>query len=188
MSEPTSVRETMAPVLGLRFRVDFVETPLGQKAAPQGDKPASPTSICQGTFSECSGLEAVMEPRAINEGGRNYGSAQRAGRVTFGTVVLKRGLTNNEDLWKWWKLVTDGKYAYRTTATITLLVPDTSSDSRAGGSTHQTNALKDDRKWRLINCLPTKIRAPDFNASSTQVAIEELQLVHEGLELGKAGA
>src|SRR5262245_38921122 len=81
--------------------------------------------ICRGAFSEVSGLEATMEPKAIKEGGRNYGVNQRAGPVTFATVVLKRGIatvapdrkTTVRDAWCWWSLFTgadgrrDGQYA-----------------------------------------------------------------------------
>ncbi len=44
-------------------------------------------------FAEVTGLEATMEPRAIREGGRNWGQHQRAGQVSFATVVFKRGIT-----------------------------------------------------------------------------------------------
>jgi len=37
--------------------------------------------------------------------------------------------------------------------------------------------------WKLTGVLPTKFKGPDLNATASQVAIEELQLVHEGLEL-----
>ena len=37
--------------------------------------------------------------------------------------------------------------------------------------------------WKLVGVLPTKFKGPDLSATSNQVAIEELHLVHEGLEL-----
>ena len=57
-------------------------------------------------------------------GGSNYGAAQRAGQVTFGTVVLKRGLTGNRDLWNAFASVTErGRSATRFDITITVLGP-----------------------------------------------------------------
>ena len=62
-----------------------------------------------------------MEPRMIREGGRNYGAAQRAGPVSFGTVVLKRGMTRGDDLWQTFHTIASGAYAVRLGVTITLL-------------------------------------------------------------------
>ena len=45
-----------------------------------------------GAFSDVSGLEATMEHKVVNQGGDNYGARMLAGRVTFSTVTLKRGI------------------------------------------------------------------------------------------------
>ena len=163
----------MSPVPAFRFQVDFREHRL-----TRGESPGGLVRLCSGSFSECTGLEATMEPKVIKEGGRNYGAAQRVGTVTFGSVVLRRGLTSNEDLWRWFKLVTRGGYAYRLTADITVLGPARGGESDAGAVAQWV--------WRLHHCLPTKFKAPDLNAKGDQVAVEELQLAHEGLELLQA--
>ncbi len=161
--------ESMAPIRAFRFQVDFREHTLDRGAkASEGA-----VRLCSGSFSECTGLEATMEPKVINEGGRNYGAAQRVGRVSFGTVVLKRGVTSNRDLWRWFELVSQGGYAYRLTADITIHGPDVGS----GGAPPVL------WRWRLRHCLATKFRAPELDAKSDQVAIEELHLAHEGMEL-----
>ena len=41
-------------------------------------------------------------------------------------------------------------------------------------------------RWRITNALPTRFKGPDLSSTADQVAIEELQLVHEGLELERA--
>lgn len=125
--------------------------------------------LCGGAFSECSGIEATMEPKAIKVGGRNYGEVQRAGRVSFATVVLKRGVCKNRDLWNWFQLVNGGSYAYRLNAEITLL--------DFGEGKGNTEVMK----WEMANALPTKFKAADFNSTANQVGIEELHFVHEGL-------
>src|SRR4051794_9993150 len=90
-----------------RFQVDFTEVNDTKKENPG-------LRICEGAFSECTGLEATMEPMVIREGGQNFGAAQRTGRVTFGTVILKRGMTTTRHLWNWFNLVTNQEgYAYR---------------------------------------------------------------------------
>ena len=123
--------------------------------------------VCSGAFAECSGLEATMEPKVIKAGGANYGPVQRPGPVTFATVVLKRGMTSNRDLFKWFQLVNGGSYAYRLSAEIEMRDTD--------GTTVVT--------WGLDRCLPVKFKAADLNASSKDVSIEELHLAHEGLRL-----
>lgn len=150
------------PLHAFRFQVDFATDPL-----KGGD--TSPVPLCSGSFSDCTGLEATMEPKVIKEGGHNYGVAQRSGPVTFATVVLKRGMTKARDLYKWFEMVGNGGYAYRLAATITLF--DTSG--------------KGVLAWKLEKALPVKFKAADLNAKATEVAIEELHLAHEGLSLLK---
>lgn len=147
------------PLHVFRFQVEFKEAKLN---ANEG----ADLSLCGGRFSECTGLEATMEPKVIKEGGRNYGAAQRVGPVTFGTVILKRGITENRNLWQWYEMGTlKGAYTYRLTVTVTMF-------------DHVGKAIL---SWRLINALPTKFKAADLNAKGTEVGIEELHLAHEGL-------
>src|SRR3954454_19802352 len=102
------------PYQTFRFHIEFHEDRLG------GTGGNADVALCRGAFAECSGLEATMEPKVIKEGGRNYGAAQRAGPVTFATVVLKRGMTHSRDLWRWYELAAGlARYSYRLTATIT---------------------------------------------------------------------
>jgi phage tail-like protein len=149
------------PLSVFRFQVDFTEARLsGTNQTIE--------NLCSGAFSDCTGLEATMEPKVIKEGGRNYGAIQRPGPVTFSTVILKRGITASRDLWRWFELVnSNAAYAYRLNVVITL---------RNGNDEAQL-------KWQLDQALPIKFKAADFNAKSTDVGIEELHLAHEGLHL-----
>ena len=160
----TAPRIVDYPLPVFRFRVTFAVPSTAKQN--KGDEQL----LCEGAFSECSGLEATMEPKAIKVGGRNYGESQRAGRVNFATVILKRGVTANRDLWKWFRLVGGGAYAYRLNAEVTMLDFD--------GDGAETPVIT----WTMKNALPTKLKAADFNATSTQVGIEELHFVHEGLD------
>jgi phage tail-like protein len=156
---------SLAPFHVFNFQVDFYEKPLNSDTTSTQN-----LYLCGGAFSECTGLEATMEPKVIKEGGRNYGAAQRAGPVTFATVILKRGMTTNRDLWRWFELLNvEGKYAYRLTAVITM-----------------SNGLREVvMGWKLTNAMPIKFKTADLNAKSTEVGIEELHLAHEGLTLVK---
>jgi phage tail-like protein len=149
---------TNYPLQVFRFQVDFTKSDASQTSQ----------NLCRGEFSDCTGLEATMEPKVIKEGGRNYGAIQRAGPVTFATVILKRGITTSHDLWQWFELVNgQAAYAYRLNATITLL--------------NDKNQAQ--LKWQLERALPIKFKAADFNAKATEVGVEELHLAHEGLRL-----
>lgn len=146
------------PLMAFRFWVDFKEPSLFG---------GTPVDICGGAFAECTGLEATMEPMVIKEGGRNYGTVQRPGRVTFGTVVLKRGVTRNRTLWQRFYQFVNGAYSKRMEVTVTMF-------DAAGTAT---------MAWVLADAQPVKFKAADFNAKSADIAIEELHLVHNGLRL-----
>ncbi len=151
----------LAPLHVFRFHVTF------KRDALRGEASNSPVALCSGAFAECTGLEAAMEPKVIKAGGANYGPAQRAGPVSFGTVVLKRGMTSTRDLWQWWQLVAGGSYAVRLSAEIAM------QDGQ--GETVLT--------WGLRRALPVKFKAADLNAKGTEIGVEELHLAHEGLQL-----
>jgi phage tail-like protein len=127
----------------------------------------SPVSPAAGAFSECSGLEATMEPRIIREGGLNYGAHVRSGAVSFSTLILRRGMSDNSDLWAWWGTVTlNGGFSRRMDLQIQHL-------------DLEGNPI---RRWTIRRALPVKFKSSDLNARSTEIAIEELHLAHEGLE------
>jgi phage tail-like protein len=149
----------LVPLHIFRFQVDFKSDTLGSGG------PGGPVQVCTGAFSECTGLEATMEPKAIKEGGTNYGVAQRAGAITFATVVLKRGISTNRNLWQIFNAVSSGLFAPRLQVTITVL--DMSSDPVIA--------------WQLDRAMPIKFKFADLNAKGAEVGIEELHLVHEGL-------
>jgi len=148
------------PLHVFRFQVDFKSDSVGEGGL------GGPVDICTGAFAECTGLEATMEPKVIKEGGTNYGVAQRAGPITFATVVLKRGISDNRDLWEAvFDVIASGKFAPRLQVTITVM--DMTNDPVIA--------------WQLDRAMPIKFKFADLNAKGTEVGIEELHLVHEGL-------
>ena len=171
---PETNDDFQAPMFGFRFNVAFVREPISARGGGSGASGDEP--LCEGAFSEVTGLEATMEARAIKEGGANYGAHQRAGQVNFATVVLKRGMTQERDLWNWWGLFSgggtsdgrmraNGAFAHRLTVRITMLDID--------GTPRM--------KWRLERAMPVKFKAADFNGRAIDVGIEEIHLAHEGL-------
>lgn len=135
-----------------------------------------------GAFSEISGIEASMEHKVLRQGGVNYGARMLAGPVSFGTVILKRGVARSQVLWRWWSMfagadkVSDGRpvKANRSDVLIGLITQDGSAEKA-----HRSAAMG----WKLRNAMPVKFRVADLNAKGTDVAVEELHLVHEGLDV-----
>lgn len=134
--------------------------------------PGVSDKVCQAAFSECDGLEMTMESKTIREGGRNSGPIHMHGPVSYGQLTLKRGMTANVDLWRWFERVNRvGEGGLRGTAEVVM---------RAGD-------LKEQLRFRLERCLPVKLKAGGLNAKDGQIAIEEMQVAYESLTLLVAG-
>jgi phage tail-like protein len=155
-------KELAAPLFGFQFEVRFRQEDFKGNAG-------STVDLCSGSFSEITGLEATMQPKTIPEGGRNYGANQRVGSVDFSTVIMKRGMTKSRDAWRWFEFVNlKNNSAYRLSVLIQMF------------DANNQPVLT----WRLVRAVPVKYKMADLVANrSNEIAIEELHLVHEGLEL-----
>jgi phage tail-like protein len=126
--------------------------------------------VDSGGFSECSGLSAESDSVDYREGtDRNPSVRKLTGLIKFANVVLKRGYTINGELWAWYKKIHDGNNDRRN-VTITLLNEE-----------HQ-----DVLSWHLDNAWLKKIEGPSFKASGNEIAIESVELIHEGLSIEAA--
>jgi len=128
-------------------------------------------------FVEASGLEAEVETFEYQEGGNNMFTYKLPGRIKFPNVILKRGMTESNDLWEWFQNVMYQK-------------PSTGGGKdRKKLSIERKNLsivlydqeFKECRRWNLINAYPVKWTGPSFKADSNAVSIETLVLAHEGM-------
>jgi phage tail-like protein len=118
-------------------------------------------------FSEVDGLSGEIEVIEYREGADRVNTARKLpGLAKYPNVMLKRGITGRTDLFEWWKSVRDGQ-VQRRDVTITLL------------DEQRQPVLR----WLLRNAFPVKIEGPELNATGNEVAIETLELAHEGLEI-----
>jgi phage tail-like protein len=118
-------------------------------------------------FSEVSGLTTDTNMIEYREGSEPVGTVRKLpGLMKYNNIVLKRGWTADKKLWVWRKKVIDGK-TQRTTGAIILL-----NEAR-------TPALR----WNFREGWPSKWEGPALNAKTSEVAIETLEITHEGLEL-----
>jgi phage tail-like protein len=121
--------------------------------------------ISQARFSECSGFGASNDPIEYREGGENRTVRKLPGMTKYPNIVLKWGLTDSDELYKWWKNIMNGKVDRRHGSIIQL---DLEGNEKV--------------RWNFYNAWPTKWDGPDFNAKGTDVAIETLELANEGIE------
>jgi phage tail-like protein len=127
--------------------------------------------ILAGGFSECSGLQAETEVKDYAEGGLNDYTHQFRGRTKYVPLVLTHGITLIDGLWRWHQDVLQGDVE-RKNGTIYLL-------DRAGVPVLW---------WNFKGAFPSKWVGPNLNAKSGEVAVEKVELVHQGLSRPAAAA
>lgn len=117
-------------------------------------------------FSEVSGLQVEIETQDYREGGVNDYIRKMPKSTRFPNLILKRGITDCDLLWKWHQDAVNGKIK-RTTIYILLF-----------------DNLQEKEKWRwsLEEAFPVKWSGPDFNADGRAAAVESLELVHHGIK------
>jgi phage tail-like protein len=133
--------------------------------------PGVSAPLCGASFSECDGLEMTMEVKTLREGGNNGLQIRLPGPMSFGQLVLKRGMTKDRDLWDWFLDVNQDP-TLRANAEVVVF------SSEEGKFTEQERFL-------LTGCIPVKLKAPALNAKDGLIAIEELQVAYERLERKK---
>lgn len=120
--------------------------------------------ISSASFAECTGLSAEVEFYEYREGGVNGYTHRFAGASKYPPLVLRRGMTASDELWKWHQQVAGGTVV-RKNGTIHLL------DARGESVRH----------WNFIRAYPVRWSGPELRAASSSVAFESIELAHEGL-------
>jgi phage tail-like protein len=124
-------------------------------------------------FSEVSGLDSENTPIEYREGADPTASMrQLPGIEKYPPVQLKRGITGSLALWAWRKEVRDGGTMYPATRNVTVKLLDEKHNRGAPAMT-----------WTLRNAWPTKLTGPQLSAKGNEFAVEQLDLVHERLEI-----
>jgi len=140
------------------------------------DDAESPLLLGTGAFQECSGLEIEQDIQDYLEGGRNAAIVKRVGRARYQNIVLKRGMfygddgVANRDLWLWMQQTLAGRRPV----------------SRYDGWVDVFSVNNETvARWEFDRGLPARIRGPELNAKTGEIAIEELHIAHEGLRLAE---
>ena len=122
-------------------------------------------NISRGAFQEVSGLESTIEVIEYREGGDTSITRKLPGRASFGNLTLKRGVTDDVELYEWHKTVRDG-----------------GTDRRNGSIVQLDRNREEVARWNFREGWITKLTGPDFKAEGNEIAIETVEIVHEGLE------
>jgi phage tail-like protein len=121
--------------------------------------------ITRGAFQSVSGFDSTIDVIEHREGGENTTTRKLPGLTKFADIVLKWGITDDRELYEWHRDAVQGNVHRRNGSIVGL--------DRQG-----TEVLR----WNFFSAWPRKYDAPDFNAEGNDVAIETLELAHEGLE------
>jgi phage tail-like protein len=142
------------PLVGARFKIDV-------------------GGIITGYFTECSGLGSeteITEHKVVNEKGVEV-VMKIPGRLKWGDITLKRGITSDMGLWDWRKMVEDG---------------DVVGARRDGSIVMYDQSLTEKARWNFLQAWPSKISGPTPKADSNEISVEEMTLVHEYIERVKS--
>lgn len=123
--------------------------------------------IISAGFTECSGLQWETEYEEYREGGVNDYVHKLAKLTKYPNLVLKRGITDSDELWNWYRDVVNGKIQ-RKNGSIILI-------------DYQGN---EPWRWNFTDAYPVKWNAADLKSDSNTVEIEALELVHTGITKG----
>jgi phage tail-like protein len=118
-----------------------------------------------GGFSEVTGMQSEIEVMSYPEGGLNTYVHNFPKQTKYPRIVLKRGITQSSELWDWY-------------------------DGAAGGTVKRKNGSvilynhggKELCRWNFFEAYPVKWNGPDLNATSGNVAVESIEIVHNGLK------
>ena len=123
--------------------------------------------IGAGSFSEVSGLTAEGDAVDYREGTDAVNNVRKlVGLRKYANLMFKRGYIQSDELWQWYGRIANGQ-----------------PDRRNGTVVLRNEARQDVLRWHFENAWINKIEGPGLKASGNEVAIESMELCHEGLTL-----
>lgn len=150
------------PVLTHNFYITLIDTS-SSLALAASVAMAAISDAAMGGFTECTGLEMSLKVEEYREGGRNGEVLVFPTRVEWGKLTLKKGM-GRSDLWNWHYGFVDGT-GRRRDGVIALL----------------NNFMLPVNIWYFRRGLPVRYSGAAMNASQNQVAIESIEIQHEGV-------
>jgi phage tail-like protein len=124
-------------------------------------------------FSECTGLQMEIKTFDYKEGGRNNSTLKFPEHASYGNVTLKRGVTISNVLIGWQLEAAAGRFkrgrSPQPGINFAIVFCDEAGDPV--------------KRWNLVRAFPVKWTGPDLKANGGEIAIESMEIAHEGIEV-----
>jgi len=124
--------------------------------------------VASAGFTELSGMNTESDIVEYREGNFVGGVHKQPGLLKFGNLTLKRGYTLNQDLWLWRKSTLEGVTERRNGAIVLL-----------------DEAREPKLRWEFFEAWVSKYEGPALNATTSEAAIESIELAFENLQLAE---
>lgn len=121
-------------------------------------------------FTECSGLTAKRKVEPYYEGGVNDIVHMLPGPMEYENIILKRGIIDSQALWDWFWAGAHGFQVEKVNLSIILIDIDGTAVKR----------------WDIQKAFPIKWQGPELKSGGNEVAVETIEIAHEGLRLSPA--
>jgi phage tail-like protein len=123
--------------------------------------------VSNARFQEVGGIDSTTDVIEYREGGDPLGPRKLPGQTKHSNLTLKRGYTDDVQLWKWYEDVMTGRNV----------------NIRRNISVVQLDMVGQEvSRWNLYQAFPVKYTGPSFNAKGTDLSIETLEIAYERLE------
>lgn len=124
--------------------------------------------IIQAGFSEATIPDTTSDVVEYREGNEITTVRKLPGLTKYGNITLKWGVTDSMEIYEnWRKLVEQGKMDKARKKNVSIILMDEEGNPAA--------------RWNFVNAWPSKYDAPDLTAKGNDVAVETLEIVHEGM-------
>ncbi len=123
------------------------------------------------SFMEVTGLDIQTEAVEYRHSdSKIFSKIKMPGMQKYSNITMKRGkFQNDDDYYTWMDSITNERVENRRDVVIKLL-----------NEKHEPVAT-----WKALRCFPLKITAPDLKSDANEVAVETVEVAHEGLSLVK---
>ena len=121
--------------------------------------------ITRASFQQVNGLDSKIDITEYREGGENSTPRKLPGQTKYSNLTLRWGITDDMELYDWHKEAIRGSFDRKNGSIVQL--------GRDGAEV---------ARWNFVQAWPANYTGPDFSAEGSDIAIETLELAHEGLE------
>lgn len=129
--------------------------------------------IQAGRFFKCEGLEAETYIYEVEEGGLNSNTHKFVGRTRFPNIVLENGVTESNDLYNWHKKTT---------------LSDEKIERKNGSIVMYNTKGEEIKRWNFFRALPCRWVGPRLGKDVHGMAVERIEIAHEGIEVDESGS